>query len=574
MRLALPLKLVYTIISLVSNTCHASAVQGVALDFHVRRDLPPLSAIHRRDSTPLALTKSKLGYYANISIGTPPQSFFVQLDTGSGDLWIPSKLSNICRSNRTACQSSGQYDINQSSTAKDLKKKFDSEYGGGNTASGTFVTDVVTFAGANVTDMRIGLVDRVTDIESAPENTLAAGVMGIGFDEDEGAVVIDDEKSYPNIVSKLQSEGFIESKAYSIWLNNAGISGNGSILFGAVDSSKYKGSLKTIPIVKSPKPKDTIRTAVQWTSLTLNDNQGVISLIPNDTAIWAILDTGTTGTVLPESIAQIIYSAAGVLEDESTYNRRLVSCNLSTASATFTFGFGGPLGPQISVPMSGLVLPWKDNVTFADGTPACSFDVQTWDHPDAILGDSLLRSAYAVFDLDNKQISLAQANLDLNITSQPNITQIKKGKNGVPGVELSIPAIPWPKSYIAGYTSKPAERGPQNKTSTTTPASTTPNAGFQITELPPHASFSAEGPANLGSAGAYSTLAAGNSGNYTAPGAGAAVPPNPTASPPGSPGNSTGPASAGVMDARITTGVLCLGFTLGVAAMVMEAFAA
>jgi hypothetical protein len=37
-------------------------------------------------------------YFANVSVGTPAQNFGLQIDTGSSDVWVPSKSAAFCSS--------------------------------------------------------------------------------------------------------------------------------------------------------------------------------------------------------------------------------------------------------------------------------------------------------------------------------------------------------------------------------------------------------------------------------------------------------------------------------------------
>lgn len=53
------------------------------------------------------INNDEIQYLANISIGTPPKPFAVQLDTGSSDLWIPSTSSDLCFQNPKGCADSG-----------------------------------------------------------------------------------------------------------------------------------------------------------------------------------------------------------------------------------------------------------------------------------------------------------------------------------------------------------------------------------------------------------------------------------------------------------------------------------
>ena len=86
----------------------------------------------KRAGVSLTDQQNDLEWTGQVAIGTNNQKFTIDFDTGSSDLWIPSKSC-------TTCGSHAKYDPSHSGTKK--SGSFSISYGDGSTASGTPYTD-------------------------------------------------------------------------------------------------------------------------------------------------------------------------------------------------------------------------------------------------------------------------------------------------------------------------------------------------------------------------------------------------------------------------------------------------
>ena len=396
-------------------------------------------ALQRRSTVTQTLDNFLGGslYFANSTIGTPPQTFRFHVDTGSSDLWANTDGSQICRSTSSQdipCSVSGTYTANDSSSYKYVNSDFQIKYADGTGASGDYVTDAFSMGGATVQNLQFGV---------GYKSTSSQGVMGIGYPALEALVQNDDDafgqpSPYDNIPQAMVKQGLINSNAYSLWLDDIN-SLTGSILFGGVDTAKYTGSLVTLDIVpEGGKPIEMIVTLDGASVSVGGNNQTALSQ-----SISVLLDSGSTLSYLPNTTAETIYQAVGAQYD-SREQLAFCSCSLANSSDTMSFSFAG--GQKvISIDMADMVLQGG-----ISQNQDCTFGIAP--QPDDAggsgtsytLGDSFIRNAYVVYDIDNNQISLAQTDRDATTS---NVMEIQAGSEGVPDVTGS--AAP-PSATLSG----------------------------------------------------------------------------------------------------------------------------
>ncbi|KAH8895042.1 aspartic proteinase precursor [Thozetella sp. PMI_491] len=369
--------------------------------------------LRKRGSLTASLDNAETLYFVNATLGTPAQSLRLHVDTGSSDLWVNTPSSKLCLTRTSPCAFAGTYSANSSSTYGYVGSYFNISYVDGSGASGDYVTDTFTMGGQTLDKLQFGI---------GYTSSSAQGILGIGYEVNEVQVGRAGLSPYKNLPSQLVADGKIKSNAYSLWLNDLDAN-TGSILFGGVDTEQYTGSLKTLPI--QTQSGVYAEFLITLTGIQLSNNVS----IANDIALAVLLDSGSSLTYLPDTMVQSIYQAVGA-EYDANDGAAYVPCSLANNQSTISFTFSDP---TITVEMNELVLDLVTasgkRPTFQNGVTACLFGIAPAGAGTNVLGDTFLRSAYVVYDLENNAISLAQTKFN---STKNNVVEIGTGTSSVP----------------------------------------------------------------------------------------------------------------------------------------------
>lgn len=376
--------------------------------------------LEKRATALQTLDNAQQLYYANVSLGTPLQTVRLQIDTGSSDVWVNSANSQYCQQSPSPCNV-GAFNEQKSSTFKIVDQgDFNISYVDGTGASGDYFTDNFKVGGVTIKNQQMGI---------ATDTDIPAGIMGVGYDVNE-AILAYQSTPYPSVIDQLQAQGFTNTKAYSLWLNDLD-SNTGSVLFGGIDTKKYQGSLTGLPIQKNKRSGTYSDFTVVLSSISYTSSSGKVTNINIDNTP-VILDSGSTLMYLPDSAADAVAKAVGAsyVRSQKTY---YANCNIASNSAGVNVGFGGNGGPTIFVDLTELLIPAQTKsgapATDNNGNPICTFGIQRSDGQDVLFGDAFLRSAYVVYDLTGNQLYIAQTVFN---TTDSDVREITS--SGVPDV--------------------------------------------------------------------------------------------------------------------------------------------
>lgn len=262
----------------------------------------------------------------------------------------------------------------------------------------------------------------------------AIGLMGVGATDIEAT-----RSYYPNIPEVLVDAGIINSRLYSLYLNDYDAV-TGSILFGGIDTDKYTGKLTTIDTLPDPVTGyvDQFITAITALSTNVGGQKSTIfsggaagaAAFKSPTSLPVLLDSGSSAWSVPNSVYKAVVN-------EFTYidaNTGIAPCSYAYSGDSVTITINGQI--DIDVDISNFFLPiyqpgTSTPVTYNNGEQACNFEIipsgGTGEGFDT-MGDAMIRAMYVVYDLDQGQMSIAQANL--NSTSS-NIKEVPAGPGGV-----------------------------------------------------------------------------------------------------------------------------------------------
>jgi len=338
-------------------------------------------------------------YLCPVQIGTPAQTLLLDFDTGSSDLWVWStELPASVRGGSTHGQPrNAVFDPSKSSTFKKTAgSTWSISYGDASSASGDVGTDTVAIGGVAIKNQAIELAKKMS---TGFTEGSGSGLLGLAW----GNINTVKPKPVATVVANMISQQDIPASAelftahLGSWRDDQEDGGEGQSFytFGYIDQAVLKAA-NAQPYYT---PVDNSQGFWQFGSESYSINGRKFSRNGNT----AMADTGTTLALVEDSVCSAIYAAIpGSKYDQSNQGYIFPANTTAKQLPDVAFAVGGRL---FSVQKEDLAFADADNGFVYGGIQSrgsLDFD---------ILGDTFLKSVYAIFDQGNTRFGCVQRSL-------------------------------------------------------------------------------------------------------------------------------------------------------------------
>lgn len=295
-------------------------------------------------------------YMIPIKVGG--NTVYVDLDTGSSDLWVFS--------NQQPTTQTSNHNIYSPAASKLMQNySWNVTYLDGSTAYGTVYNDTVTLGNMNFTNQAVEAAKFASDSFVAASYD---GMLGLAFDSLNTVKPKQQRTLFNSISSQLPKPLFT-----SLLKHNA----PGSYDFGYVDTTKYTGAITYA----------NVSTANGWWQFT-SQGYSIGSGAAVSQAVSAVVDTGTTLMVMPSNIVNAYYAKVAGAGYSSAYGAWVYPCASSM--------------PNFNLIVNGAAQTIPGNLmTYGpiDYNGNCYGGLQANDNIGvAILGTIFIKSQYVIYD--------------------------------------------------------------------------------------------------------------------------------------------------------------------------------
>jgi len=349
----------------------------------VRRRKLGLSQVHQNVSQVHRRNNQASEYYGQVTVGSPPQSFLVVFDTGSGNLLLPSKECTD-----EACTSHKRYDSTVSATsmqvayadepikavAADGTRDIVTITFGTGEMSGVYVRDNICLGTGNIC-CKANFV-AATDESDEPFSLVPFdGILGLSLPEmAEGPDF--------SVFDMMAKSGALKENLFGVFFGNEGE--QSEITFGTYRQSSMATDLFWSNVTQAG------YWQVQMDDVTLSNKR--LSICSGPTKCQVAVDTGTSLLAGPSDVVSKLVETLQVADDCS---------NLRSL-------------PDLGFIVNDHILNLSPEDYVSQTVAGCSLGLMSLDIPPPkgplfIFGDPFLRKYYTVYDRKNSRVGFALA---------------------------------------------------------------------------------------------------------------------------------------------------------------------